>query len=96
MLVTSLLMIVLNLIALQPIATSVMFEKHLIEKEEQAGDSIGKVEDEKLKSLMEMKKYRELSSQFIRLHSLSTIANLISLCTEVVHLWYLASNLTTL
>ena len=96
MLVTSLLMIVLNLIALQPKATRVMFEKHLIEKEEQAGDSIGKVDDEKLKSLMEMKKYRELSSQFIRLHSLSAIANLIALCTEVVHLWYLVSNLTTL
>jgi len=96
MLVTSLLMIVINLVLLQPIATRVMFEKHLLEKEEQAGDSIGKVEEEKLKLLMEMKKYRELSSQFVRLHSLSAIANLISLCTEVVYLWYLVSNLRTL
>ena len=73
-----------------------MFEKHLIEKEEQAGDSIGKITDEKLKSLMEMKKYRDLSNNFVFLHSLSAIANLIALSTEIVHLWFLASHLTTL
>jgi len=73
-----------------------MFEKHLIEKEEQAGDSIGKISEEKLKALMEMKKYKDLSSQFVLLHSLSAIANLIALSTEVVHLWFLASHLTML
>lgn len=89
-------MTVSNLVVLQPKATRVMFEKHLIEKEEQAGDSIGKITDEKLKSLMEMSKYRDLSSQFVLLHSLSAIANLIAISTEVVHLWFLASHLTTL
>ena len=89
-------MTVLNLVVLQPKATRVMFEKHLIEKEEQAGDSIGKITDEKLKSLMEMKKYRDLSNNFVFLHSLSAIANLIALSTEIVHLWFLASHLTTL
>lgn len=89
-------MTVANLVVLQPMATRVMFEKHLIEKEEQAGDSIGKITDEKLKSLMEMKKYKDLSNQFVFLHSLSAIANLIALSTEIVHLWFLASHLTTL
>lgn len=89
-------MTILNLVVLQPKATRVMFEKHLIEKEEQAGDSIGKITDEKLKSLMEMKKYRDLSNNFVFLHSLSAIANLIALSTEIVHLWFLASHLTTL
>ena len=89
-------MTVLNLVVLQPKATRVMFEKHLIEKEEQAGDSIGKITNEKLKSLMEMKKYRDLSSNFVFLHSLSAIANLIALSTEIVHLWFLAAHLTTL
>lgn len=96
LLLTSLLMTVSNLVVLQPKATRLMFEKHLIEKEEQAGDSIGKITDEKLKSLMEMSKYRDLSSQFVFLHSLSAIANLIAISTEVVHLWFLASHLTTL
>ena len=89
-------MTVLNLVVLQPKATRVMFEKHLIEKEEQSGDSIGKITNEKLKSLMEMKKYRDLSSNFVFLHSLSAIANLIALSTEIVHLWFLAAHLTTL
>lgn len=96
LLFTSLVMTILNLVVLQPKATRVMFEKHLIEKEEQAGDSIGKITDEKLKSLMEMKKYRDLSNNFVFLHSLSAIANLIALSTEIVHLWFLASHLTTL
>ena len=73
-----------------------MFEKHLIEKEEQAGDSIGKITDDKLKSLMEMKKYKDLSNSFVFLHSLSAIANLIALSTEIAHLWFLAAYLTTL
>lgn len=93
---TSLIMTILNLVYLQPVTTQVMFEKHLIEKEEQAGDSIGKITDEKLKALMETKKYKDLSSRFVLLHSLSTVANLIALSTEIVHLWFLASNLTTL
>ena len=92
----SLIMTVSNLVYLQPVATRIMFEKHLIEKEEQAGDSIGKITDEKLKTLMEMKKYKDLSSQFVFLHSVSAIANLMAISTEVVHLWFLASHLTTL
>ena len=96
LLLTSLLMTVINLIILQPIATRVMFEKHLIEKEEQAGDSIGKITDEKLKVLMEMQKYKDLSNKFILLHSFSAIANLIAIAVEVVHLWFLAAHLTTL
>ena len=93
---TSLVMIIANLVYLEPVATSVMFEKHLIEKEEQAGDSIGKITDDKLKKLMEMKKYKDLSNRFVFLHSLSAIANLIAISTEVVHLWFLAAHLTTL
>lgn len=93
---TSMVMTVVNLVILQPIATRVMFEKHLIEKEEQAGDSIGKITNEKLKELMDKKNYKELSNRFVFLHSLSAIANLIALSTEIVHLWFLASHLTTL
>ena len=89
-------MIITNLVYLEPVATHVMFEKHLIEKEEQAGDSIGKISDDKLKKLMEMKKYKDLSSRFVFLHSLSAIANLIAISTEIVHLWFLAAHLTTL
>ena len=96
MLLTSLIMTAGNLLFLQPVATRIMFEKHLIEKEEQAGDSIGKITDEKLNTLMEMKKYKDLSSRFVFLHSLSAIANLIAISTEIVHLWFLASHLTTL
>ena len=93
---TSLALTVVNLVILQPRATRIMFEKHLIEKEEQAGDSIGKISEEKLKALMEMKKYKDLSNQFVLLHSLSAIANLIALSAEVVHVWFLASHLTML
>ena len=89
-------MTVINLVILQPRATHVMFEKHLIEKEEQAGDSIGKIVDDKLKALMETDKYKNLSSQFVLLHSLSAIANLIAISMEIVHLWFLVSHLTTL
>ena len=46
-----------------------MFEKHKLEKEEQAGQAIGQVEEDKLVMLRQNKHYIELERKFSRLHA---------------------------
>ena len=71
-----------------------MFAKHKFEKEVSAGQTPGKIEDDKLKILNKNKEYFNLSKRFVRLHTFSTIANLLALCGQGVHLIYIAKALS--
>ena len=85
-----------NLLYFTPRNIHIMFEKHRFEKEIQAGEAIGKIEDSKLEILNKKKEYVALSKNFVLLHSLASIANLVSLCAQGVHAIYLTSHITTL
>ena len=85
-----------NLLYFTPRNIHVMFEKHRFEKEIQAGQAIGKLEDNKLEILNKNKEYVALSKEFVFLHSLASIANLVSLCAQGVHAIYLAGHISTL
>ena len=67
--------------------------KHKFEKEVCAGQAVGKLEEEKLKDLRKIKEYAVQEKRFIFLHTCSTIANLISLVVQTIHLWYLSFHL---
>ena len=73
-----------------------MFEKHKLEKEEQAGQAIGRVEEDKLVILRQNKHYIELERKFSHLHGYSAITSLISLSSQLVNIWFLAGHLTRL
>ena len=85
-----------NVLYLTPQTVYLTFEKHKFEKEIQAGQAVGKLEDNKLEILNKKKEYVSLSKQFIFLHSLTSIANLVSLCAQGVHAIYLVGHLATL
>ena len=70
-----------------------MFEKHKLEKEEHAGQAIGKIEEEKAVKLRQNKRYVELERKFSRLHGLSAITSLISIFSQVLNFWFLARHL---
>ena len=90
-------MIVLaNVVYITPATIDVVFEKHKLEKEEYAGQALGKIEDEKAAKLRKNPHYVMLEKKFVRLHTVSSIANLLALSGQAVHLWYLASHLNDL
>lgn len=84
-----------NLLYIEPTATRVNFDKHKLEKEQQAGDTIGKLDDDKLAILNANPRYIQLSTRFIVFHSAASIANLLALSAEAIHLWYLAGHLSS-
>ena len=92
----SLALVLVNLLYLNPKTIEVMFSKHQFEKKIDAGQTVGKVEDEKLNVLSTNTVYVTLSKKFIILHSLASIGNLIVFCAQGVHLFYLAGNLHSL
>ena len=89
-------MVVSNLLYFEPQTTHCTFQKHKFEKEVNAGQAIGKVEEEKVKELRKNEEYSKLESKFIRLHTYATIANLLALAAQAIHLWYLAGHLDTI
>lgn len=80
---------------LEPQNTKTALAKHKYEKEVQAGQAVGKVEDDKLTELRKIPEYVALEKRFFWLHTCSAIVNLISLCVTGIHLWYLSCNLVT-
>ena len=95
-LVVSLLMVVSNLFYFEPQTTRCTFQKHKFEKEIQAGQAIGKVEEDKTTELRKNPEYCKLETRFVRLHTYASIANLLALAAQAVHLWYLAGHLDTI
>ena len=79
-----------NVLYFNQATVDVMFAKHKFEKEVHAGQTPGKIEDDKLETLNKNKEYVSLSKRFVRLHTFSTIANLLALCGQGVHLVYIA------
>ena len=70
-----------------------MFEKHKLEKEEEAGQGFGRVEQEKLVKLRQNEQYVKLEKRFSRLHGLSLSASFVSILAQLVNTWFLASHL---
>ena len=95
-LLLSLVVVLANVVYITPSSTTTMFEKHKLEKEEHAGQAVGKIEDDKADKLRKNPRYVELEKKFMRLHTLASIANLLSLSAQAVHLWYLAGHLQDL
>ena len=94
--VGSLLTVLTNLLYITPTTMRVMFELHKFEKEIGAGKGEGKVESDKLIILKRDPNYNVLYKQFYRLHIAATLANLLSFCSQGVHLVYVASNISLL
>ena len=94
--VVSLLMVVSNLLYFEPQTTRCTFQKHKFEKEIQAGQAVGKVEEEKSTELRKNPEYCKLETRFVRLHTYASIANLLALAAQAIHLWYLAGHLDTI
>ena len=76
-----------------PVTTTIMFEKHKLEKEEHAGQAIGRIEEDKATILRQNKRYVELEKKFSRLHGYSAITSLVSLFSQIVNMWFLAGHL---
>ncbi len=95
-LAVSLLMVIVNLVYLEPQTTKCTFAKHKFEKEINAGNAIGKLEKDKQEQLRKNPQYPALESSFIRLHSYASVANLVALAAQTVHLWYLSCKLTSI
>ena len=93
-LIVSLLMVIANLLYLEPQTTKCSFAKHKLEKEINAGTAIGKVEQDKLTELRKNPQYVSLEDQFVRLHTYASIANLGALAAQAIHLWYLTCKLS--
>ena len=92
----SLLMVLANLLYFEPQTTRCSFEKHHLEKEQNAGDTIGKIDEDKLKILNQNPKYVSLGKRFIWLHTFASIANLVALSAQAIHLWHIAGHLNTI
>ncbi|XP_064382489.1 transmembrane protein 205-like [Halichondria panicea] len=95
-LAVSLLMVIVNLVYLEPQTTKCTFSKHKFEKEINAGNAIGKLEKDKQEQLRKNPQYSALESKFIWLHSYASVANLVALAAQAVHLWYLSCKLTSI
>ena len=78
----------------EPQTSKCTMMRHKYEREASAGQSVGKVEADKLAELRKIKEYADLEKRFIFLHTCSTLTNLFSLALHVVHLWFLAGSLT--
>lgn len=89
-------MVLANLLYFEPQTTKITFKKHVFEKEQQAGEECGKVEEDKLKILKQNPEYNALNKKFVWLHTLASIANLMNLAAQGVHLWHLACQLRTI
>ena len=89
-------MVVSNLLYFEPQTTQCTFAKHKFEKEINAGQAIGKVEDNKAEQLRKNPEYRALESKFFWLHTYASIANLAALAAQAVHLWYLTCKLSSI
>lgn len=89
-------MVVSNLLYFEPQTTRCTFQKHKFEKEIGAGQAIGKVEEDKSEELRKNPEYRDLEKRFVRLHTYASIANLVALAAQALHLWYLAGHLRTI
>lgn len=89
-------MTLLNLLFFEPQATKIAFDKHKFEKEVGAGQAVGKVEEDKVVELRKNPLYASLEKKFIRLHTFASVANLIALAAQAVHLWYLSCQLRSL
>lgn len=87
------LAVLANALYITPHSTTTMFEKHKLEKEEQAGNGLGKIEDDKAVKLRQNKHYVALEKKFARLHGCAAVTNLVSLSAQAVSMWYLAGNL---
>lgn len=83
----------MNALYITPHSTTTMFEKHKLEKEEHAGNAMGKLEDDKALKLRQNKHYVMLEKKFARLHGYAAITNLVALSAQAVNMWYLAGNL---
>ena len=77
----------------EPQTTKCTMIKHKYEKEVSAGQSVGKVEEDKAEELRKIKEYAVLEKRFIFLHTCATVTNLVSLAMHMVHLWYLSCQL---
>lgn len=82
--------VLVNLLYCNQATVDIMFAKHKFEKEINAGTTPGKIEDDKLAILNRNPAYVSLSKRFIRLHTLSAIANMLALCGQGIHLVYIA------
>ena len=60
-----------------------MFEKRKLEKEEQAGQAVGQIEDDKVVKLRHNKFYVELEKRFSCLHGFSAML-MVALLTQTV------------
>lgn len=89
-------MVLINLLYLQPQTTQCTFAKHKFEKKVNAGQAIGKVEESKVEQLRIIPEYRTLENRFFWLHSYASIANLLALAAQAIHLWYLTCKLSAI
>jgi len=85
----------ISMLYFEPQTTKCTMMRHKYEREVNAGQSVGKVEESKLTELRKIKEYYKLEKRFIFLHTCSTLTNLFSLALHMVHLWFLAGNLLT-
>ena len=90
------LVVLCNLVYIEPTTTRVMFGLHKFENKIGAGKAPGKVEVDKLTELKKNPQYAALRKQFYTLHAAATIANLLSFCSQGIHIVYLTTNLTAL
>ena len=80
----------------EPQTTACTMNKHKYEREVNAGQTIGKLDEDKLAELRKIPEYVRLEKKFFSLHTYSAIANLLSLAAQAVHLWHLTCYLSSI
>ncbi|XP_031553001.1 transmembrane protein 205-like [Actinia tenebrosa] len=90
-LLVSLICCMMNYMYLEPTTTRLMDKRYAFEKERGYGQEIGPIPDNKLKNDEE---YLKITKSFACVHGFSSMANLMSYAGCLLHLWYLATQVT--
>jgi len=82
----------INLLVIEPKTTSIMYERHVIERKLGTGHEIGQIKssDPKIANDSELK---AISKRFGMFHGISSSLNLISICLATWHLIFIGSKL---
>lgn len=80
----------------EPQTTKCAMTKHKHEREVSAGQTPGKVEEDKLQQLRKIPEYVVLEKRFVWLHTYSTVAGLLALGAQAIHLWHLSCCLSAI
>ncbi|GJP36655.1 hypothetical protein CLOM_g21140 [Closterium sp. NIES-68] len=81
----------LNLLLLEPITTKIMQERHRIEKEAGIGEEVGLSRNREVARTN--KELAAVNRRFGMWHGMSSLSNLVALCSLGAHAWFLSQQL---